>query len=87
MPTTQLTCLAVYHAVAPMDYVSVSYQLLEFEVCDTRRCLNITINNDMTLEKAESFGVAVYLSGVAVTGRFFGEIKIMDDNEGKNLYT
>ena len=64
--------------------------LLEFEECDTRRCVNVTINNDMTLEKVESFEVIVYFRDFLFFirgGQNYGEIKIMDDDERKNLYT
>ena len=88
---TVRSCLAVYHAVAPMDYVSTSDLSLKFEECDTRSCLNVTVNNDMTLEKAESF----YIFGsvnfnyhvIPYHAGFYGQIKIMDDDECKNLYT
>ena len=82
----------LYHAVAPMDYVSLSRHLLEFEECDTRHCMNVTVNNDVTLEKVESFSIFGFFNtylqhfyGI-INGTFGGEIKIMDD-ECKNLYT
>ena len=61
----------------------MSDQFLQFKECDTRRCLNVTINNDMTLERPESF--YIYVDGPY--GESYGEIRIMDDDERKNLYT
>ena len=82
----------LYRAVAPMDYVNMSHLLLKFEECDTRRCVSVAVNNDMTLEKVESFYVYGNLNTFLPFGGFFagiygiidGEIKIMDDNECKN---
>ena len=42
--------------VSPMDYGTVAASLI-FEVCETRRCVNISIEDDMTLENIESFNV------------------------------
>ena len=72
-----------------MDYVSISNLLLEFEECETRVCVNVTINNDMTLEEEESFYVSGYSSiwlpsEETIEAFFNGEIKIKDD-ECKNL--
>ena len=76
-----------------MDYDKLEL-LIKFEECETRLCVNITLNNDMTLEKVESFHFQGYL-GVStynfnqrfIYGNFDAEIKIMDDDECKNLYT
>ena len=70
----------------------MSHLLFEFEECETRRCVNVTVNNDMTLEKVESFyvyGNFEYsnLWGGFIYGTFDGEIKIMDDDDCKNSYT
>ena len=60
--------------------------VLKFDKCETRRCVNVTVNNDVTLEQEESFFITVTLDS------FYywppeGEIKIMDDkDECKNLY-
>ena len=82
----------LYYAVAPMDY-DMSQLPFKFEECDTRRCLNVTVNNDMTLEKAESFYVHPdfdtrnLLYYISFFGIYYnGEIKIMDNDERKNLY-
>ena len=62
--------------------------ILELEECETRHCGNVTVNNDMTLEKVESFYVyGDTLYGWIINAMIDGEIKIIDDDEGKNLYT
>ena len=72
-----------------MDYVSMSDLSFEFEECDTRYCVNVTVNNDMTLEETESF----YVYDIRIFAPFFfpwtsdGEIVIMDDDERKHLYS
>ena len=64
----------------------MSHLSLEFEECETRRCLNVTVSNDMTVEKVESF----YFSGIAddllIHGRLDGAIEIMDDDERKYIH-
>ena len=40
----------------PMDYAAVFASLI-FEECETRRRVNISIEDDMTLENIESFNV------------------------------
>ena len=41
-----------------MDYTAVSV-LLMFAECDTRRCANISIVDDLALEMAESFDISL----------------------------
>ena len=67
----------------------MSHLLLGFEECDTRSCVNVTVNNDMTLEKVESFFVHGNLVPLHfyISGKFDGVIQIIDDDECKNLYT
>ena len=48
----------VTSAVAPMDYGHVA-TLLSFDACEMRRCVNVTIVNDVVLENVESFDVTL----------------------------
>ena len=66
--------------------------ILVFDKCEKRRCVNITVNNDMTLEQWELFSVTIDLSTEhtstinidIVTTKI--EIWIMDDdNQCKSL--
>ena len=78
----------------PMDYDPYTHSVLE---CVTRFCLNVTANDDMTLEKVESFYVThdrniilAYGSGEVnhktIHNVTKAEIKIVD-NERKDLYS
>ena len=51
-------------AVALMDYVVTIGHiiLLQFDECESRHCVNVTINNDMTLELMERYLMSL-LSG------------------------
>ena len=64
MPTYYSQCLIYIifnHTVAPMDYFTVN-TILVFDKCENRRCVNVIVNNDMTLEQDESFSITVDLS-------------------------
>jgi hypothetical protein len=72
-------------AVAPLDYVNMRH-MLKFDKCETRRCVNVTVNNDITLEQEESFVITVTLEeDISVFYYYYrpleGEIKIMDDKD------
>ena len=41
-----------------MDYTAASV-ILMFAECETRRCVNISIVDDLTLEMAESFDISL----------------------------
>ena len=85
------------HAVAPMDYDPVQiFDEVEFDECATRHCVNVAINNDVTLEQVESFYVThapevlvrvnSELMLTIIDNVTKAEIKIVDD-ERKNLYS
>ena len=46
------------HTVSPMDYAAESV-VLKFCECETRRCANITIIDDLALEMVESFEITL----------------------------
>ena len=70
--------------------------MLKFDKCETIRCVNVTVNNDVTLEQEESFFIIAdsydFLGHFSYIFIFLyepleGEMKIMDDkDECKNLY-
>ena len=83
------------YAVAPMDYDPNLHPVMKFDECVTRYCLNVTVNDDMTLEKVESFYVTHApeiivtfdlddIRIVRIRNVSKAEIKIVD-NECKNL--
>ena len=47
-----------YAAVAPMDYEAVSTTFM-FAACETRRCVNVVIVEDITVESIETFGITL----------------------------
>ena len=79
-------CLTVLTTVSPMDYIAVSFPFLMFGACERRRCVNVTIENDVVLEDTESFDVTLErttgLDGRITLDPVDGEIEITD-NDGK----
>ena len=55
---TTLSIATLIYAAALMDYyANVDNFVSIFDACKTRQCFNITVINDETLEKLESFSV------------------------------
>ena len=79
--TGSIVVNVLYHAVAPMDYIGMD-TTLEFDECDTKHCVNVTVSNDVTLELVESFFVTLeWTVRRPIFNPILGEIKIMDDRD------
>ena len=85
--TFHTTVYTIFNTVSPMDYTGVSLAILMFGACERRRCVNVTIENDV-LENTESFDVTLERT-TGLDGRITldpvhvdGEIEITD-NDGK----
>ena len=50
--------IQTYSAGSPMDYLSLS-QVLVFQPCDTRQCVNVSIVDDSVLEETEFFNATL----------------------------
>ena len=75
--------------VSPDDFAPYNVTV-EFEECTTSLCVNITINDDSTLEEEEEFDVLVVLNSEASQHKIIlipnqAMVFIMD-NEGKLFY-
>ena len=68
-----------------MDYMTLA-EVLMFDVCETRQCVNVTIADDLVNEPQESFHVSLErtpgLDSRITLEPVDGEIVIVD-NEGK----
>ena len=66
-----------------MDYGSVD-TTLQFDACEMRSCVNVSITNDDTLENTESFFVNLERNGLdnrITLDPTRGEIEILDDDD------
>ena len=82
-------CVCIYLLAGSSDYTAVS-QLVEFDTCEKRGCVNITILEDLVLEVNETFTVTLD-SPAGLDPRISldptrGEILIID-NDGKHCLT
>ena len=48
-----------YYSESPSDFTALMLESVEFGECETRRCVNITIVDDLVLEMEESFIVVL----------------------------
>ena len=68
---------------SPMDYGAVS-TILRFDACDTRRCVDVTIENDGDDEPDEVFGITLErtpsLNGRITLDPVDGDITIVDND-------
>ena len=81
---TTVLCICIFNTVSPMDYTAVSLTILMFGACERRRCVNVTIENDVVLEDTESFDVTLErvtgLDGRISLDPVDGEIEITDND-------
>ena len=79
---------SVYFAVSSMDYVTLA-EIMMFDVCETQRCVNVTILNDSVDEPEETFRVTLErtpdLDNRITLEPVDGEIVIVD-NDGKYTF-
>ena len=71
-----------------MDY-SVAFTLLMFNMCEARKCTDITIINDVTLENVEYFSVSLVTSNLDPTislNQDVAEIEIIDNDGLCNIH-
>ena len=85
--TLQLLQVSIlFTAVTPMDYGSLSSQVLSFDTCDTQHCEVIPIVDDLTLEQEETLSVVLERTEGLHTRislvRINGQISILD-NDGR----
>ena len=69
-------------SVDPLDYKALSTTLI-FTACETRRCLNVTIVDDMTVERNETLDVALNFPGLDFDANQVAKIITILDNDGK----
>ena len=65
------------------------FTLLMFNMCEVRKCTDITIMNDVTLENVELFSVSLLASNLDPTislNQDVAEIKIIDDDGLCNIH-
>ena len=66
---------------ASMDYTTLSPIVLTFGECDVRRCVNVSIDDDLVIEAEESFAVTLEEMEERITiSREDGNITIIDDD-------
>ena len=74
--------------VSSMDY-EVVFTLLMFNMCEVRKCTDITITNDAMLENVELFSVNLVTSNLDPTislNQDDAEIEIIDNDGLCNIY-
>ena len=71
------------YTASPMDYGAVS-TILRFDACDTRHCVDVTIENDGDDEPDEMFGITLEripgLNGRITLDPVDGDITIVDND-------
>ena len=76
-------------AVSSMDYVTLADTLM-FDVCETQRCVNLTIEDDSVDESEETFRVSLErtpdLDSRIILDPVDGEIVIVDDDGKYTFY-
>ena len=76
-------------AVSSMDYVTLA-EILMFDVCETQRCVNVTIVDDSVDEPEEKFRVSLErtpdLDSRITLEPVDGEIVIVDDDGNNTFY-
>ena len=66
-------------SVDPLDYKALSKTLM-FTACETQRCLNVTIVDDMTVERNETLDVTLNVPGLDFDAN---QVITILDNDGK----
>ena len=76
--------LTLFALVSPSDYEAVS-EVLTFAPCETRRCVNVVVTDDLVNEPEETFSLSLTkISSFITLSVAAGEVLITDD-DGKGF--
>ena len=80
-----VTCQKLLHTVSPGDYVAVKEELT-FAPCESLRCVNVRLTDDLVNEPDETFSISLSSSSPHIfLSSPFAEVLVIDD-DGKNIF-